>query len=197
MLPEDKLRNLYLGKNKSTNEIAQILKVSERKVHYWLHKYNIPKRSISEAIYVKHNPQGDPFHIKSIKTVEDSKLLGFGLGLYWGEGNRRNPNSIRLGNTNPSLIRKFLEFLIVILGINKNKLRFGLQIFSDISPQGALNYWMDELKTFKIKRDQFHKVIVTPSRAVGTYKEKSKYGVLTVYFCNIKLKKILDGMLPG
>ncbi len=197
MLLEDKLRNLYLGKNKSTNEIAQILKVSERKVHYWLHKYNIPKRSISEAIYVKHNPQGDPFHIKSIKTVEDSKLLGFGLGLYWGEGNKRNPNSIRLGNTNPSLIRKFLEFLIVILGINKNKLRFGLQIFSDIDPQGALNYWMNELETFKIKRNQFHKVIVTPSSVVGTYKEKSKYGVLTVYFCNIKLKKILDDMLPG
>ncbi len=197
MLSKEKLINYYLKDNKSAREIAQIFRVSENKVTYWLKKYKIPKRSISEAIYAKHNPQGDPFHVREAKNIEDAKLLGFGLGLYWGEGNKRNPNSIRLGNTDPGLIRKFLEFLIKILGIDKKKMRFGLQIFSDIKPQVALKYWLNELRPFKIGKDQFHKVIITPSRSLGTYREKSKYGVLMIYFCNIKLKKILDDMLPG
>jgi hypothetical protein len=123
--------------------------------------------------------------------------MGLGLGLYWGEGNQRNLNSIRLGNTDPRLVSKFLEFLIKVMGVDKSRLRFGLQIFSDVKPQMALQYWLNSLRPFRIKKHQFFKVVVTPSKSPGTYKEKSKYGVLTVYFCNVKLKKILDSMLPG
>ena len=195
-LDESKLRELYARQKLSAREVAKIFGCSEHKVNYWLSAHRITKRSISEAIYVKHNPKGDPFQFKSPRNLEDAKLLGLGLGLYWGEGNKRSKNSVRLGNTNPALIKKFIEFLIKIFNIDKTKLRFGLQIFSDTSRKNALGFWLRELKRFNISRQQFFKVIITPSRGIGNYRDKSKFGVLTVYFSNSKIKKVIDDMLP-
>ena len=106
-----RLEDLYLRKKSSASHIAKKYKVSENKINYWLKKYNIPKRSISEAIYVKANPLGDPFTSAKPKSKEEWFLHGLGLGLYWGEGTKSNKHSVRLGNTDPALVVKFLEFL--------------------------------------------------------------------------------------
>jgi len=190
------IKKLYVNNKKSSAEIAKIFNCSERAVNYWLTRYEVKKRSISEAVYLKNNPNGDPFKIRTIKTVQDAKLLGLGLGLYWGEGNKKSKNSVRLGNTDPKLIKKFLEFLMRICGIEKKKLRFGLQVFSDMNTDQTLRFWLKELRGYGINRNQFFKVTVTPSRSLGTYKEKSKFGVMTVHFCNTKLKNLIDKMLP-
>ena len=190
------IKKLYVSNKKSSAEIAKIFKCSERAVNYWLAKYEVKKRSISEAVYLKNNPNGDPFKIKLIRNIEDAKLFGLGLGLYWGEGNKKNKNSVRLGNTDPKLIKKFLEFLTKICGTEKKKLRFGLQVFSDMDTDQSLKFWLKELREYGINRSQFFKVTVTPSRSIGNYREKSKYGVLTVHFCNTKLKNLIDSMLP-
>ena len=190
------LEDLYVKRRLSSPEISHKLKCSGHKINYWLSKYKIPKRSIGDAIYIKNNPDGDPFKIKTIKTLEDARLWGLGVGLYWGEGNKKSKDSIRLGNTDPALIRQFLEFLIKILGVNKNKIRFGLQIFSDMHSEKVQQFWLKALKPFNVRREQFYKVTVTPARSIGTYREKSKFGVLSVYFANVKLKKIIDNMLP-
>ena len=193
---KSKLEQFYLIKKQSSAEIAKVFDCSEHKVNYWIRKYKIKKRSISEAVYQKRNKDGDPFHVKSISSIDDAKLTGLGLGLYWGEGNKKNKNTIRIGNTDPGIINKFIEFLLVILGAKKDKLRFSLQIFSDMSANQALKYWLKQLSRYGISKSQFFKVTITPARSIGTYREKSKYGVLTVYFCNVKLKNILDSMLP-
>ena len=190
------LKNLYLNKKKSSAEIADVFKCSEHKINYWIKKFGIPKRSMSDAMYAKHNPNGDPFKIKNIATIKDAELFGLGLGLYWGEGNKKSKNSIRLGNTDPKIIKTFLRFLINIFRIKKEKLRFGLQIFDDMNKKEMLKFWTNQLKEFNMSREQFFKVIITPSRSLGTYKEKSKFGVMTVHFCNTKLKKLIDNMLP-
>ena len=190
------LKNLYLNKKKSSAEIADIFRCSEHKINYWIKKFGIPKRSMSDAMYAKYNPDGDPFKIKNVATVEDAELFGLGLGLYWGEGNKKSKNSIRLGNTDPRIIKTFLRFLINLFRIKKKKLRFGLQIFDDMNEKEMLKFWTNQLKEFNISREQFFKVTVTPSRSLGTYKEKSKFGVMTVHFCNTKLKNLIDDMLP-
>ena len=193
---KSELEQSYLKEKKSSAEIAKVFDCSEHKVNYWIRKHKIKKRSISEAVYQKRNKDGDPFHIKIISSVGDAKLLGLGLGLYWGEGNKKNKNTIRLGNTDPGIVNKFIEFLLVILGAKKDKLRFGLQIFSDMPADEVLKYWLKQLSGYGINRSQFFKVTITPARSIGTYREKSKHGVLTVYFCNVKLKNLLDSMLP-
>lgn len=187
-IPKKQLRTLYIDKRKSAKEISEILSCSENKVNYWLKKHSIPKRSVSEAIYVKANPQGDPFEFREPRTVEEVFLYGLGIGLYWGEGTKTNKHTVRLGNTDPRLVKKFIEFLERIYGTKRSKLKFGLQVFSDMSPEKAKSFWMKELGA---NEEQFQKVIVTPARSIGTYRHKTKHGVLTVHFNNKKLRDLI------
>jgi len=103
-------------------------------------------------------------------------------------------SSVRLGNIDPKLINIFLRFLDEIFSVDKKRLRFGLQIFSDTSPDVAREFWMHNLK---IREDQFQKIIITPARGPGTHKHKSEYGVLTVNFASTKLKKIMDQLIEN
>ncbi len=187
------LEKLYIDDGKSLKEIADNFRCSVNKVQYWMKKFNIKSRSRSEALYLKHNPDGDPFLIKKEFSKDDLILLGLGLGLWWGEGSKRHKGTIRLGNTDPLLIKKFLEFLYKICAVKKEKLRFGLQVFSDMDPNLVKDYWMKELS---VDSGQFlPKVVVTPARGNGTYKQKTKFGVLTIYCANIKLKAAFDDLM--
>jgi len=182
------LVKLYTEQKRSAFEVGSFLHTSEGKVNYWLKKYTIPKRSISEATYAKRNPKGDPFHFHPPKTLHEAFLYGMGLGLYWGEGNKRNKLSVRLGNSDPELLKTFITFLKSTYAINPTKLRFGLQIFSDISPRQAVKFWSEALA---VPKESFHKVIITETRGKGSYRYKSQNGVLTVYFNNKKLRDII------
>ncbi|MBU2576058.1 hypothetical protein KKF64_03175 [Patescibacteria group bacterium] len=182
------LKKLYLREKKSSSEIAKIFNCSANKINYWLSKYGISKRDISEAIYVKKNPQGDPFLIKKPKNIEEAILWGLGLGIYWGEGNKANKGTIRVGNSDPELLKIFIKFLIVFFGIKREDLRFHLHLFSDISVDKAMSFWS---KVLNIKKQQFYKPMVSISGSLGTYRKKSIHGVLTVYYGNTKLKNIL------
>ena len=188
------LLKYYIEEKKSASEIARIFNKSETGINYWMRKYGIKKRTISEAVYLKNNPKGDPFKVNKPDSLYLAELKGFGLGLYWGEGNKKNKYTIKLGNTDSALIEKFIEFLVKILGVDKNDLKFSLQIFSDINPEKAKKYWV---KYLKINPKQFYKKItITKSGKVGTYKKKNEFGVLIVYYHNIKLRNILIDMLP-
>ena len=175
------------------SDIASSLGCSVNKVVYWMDRYGIKRRSIGEAIYQKHNPHGDPFTVKPIKTKSDAKLLGMGIGLYWGEGTKANKYSVRLGNTDPALLNIFMLFLTELFGVKKTDMRFGLQIFSDIDPQEAMEFWTRELA---VKPSQFYKITVTISGSLGTYRRKGAYGVVTVHYHNKKLRDIIVNMLP-
>jgi len=179
------LEEYYVNKYHSVAYIAHELGCSENKVNYWLRKHGIPKRSISEAQYIKQNPHGDPFSFIAPTTQQQWFLFGIGLGLWWGEGNKTNRTSLRLGNTDPDLLKYFLLFLRELFQIDVTRLRFGLQIFTDIDPVAAQQFWC---RTLHISPSQFQKVVVSKSVARGTYRKKSEYGVLTIYFSNTKIR---------
>jgi hypothetical protein len=188
------LRELYIKQKWPVSRIAKKYKCSENKINYWLKKYSITKRTISDAIYDFHNPLGDPFLARKPRTLEDGILFGMGLGLYWGEGSKRGNGGVRLANTDVRLVRKFIEFLEKMFKIKRSKLRFSIQIFSDISPRKAFDYWRKELK---VSGDQFYKTMVLKVRGEGTYKYKSEYGVIIVCFNNVKLKRLLCSMIEN
>lgn len=193
MIEKQSLEQLYLKDKLSMIEIAAQLDCSVHKVVYWMDRHHMKRRTISDAIYLKNNPNGDPFCIKPIKSRADAKLLGLGLGLYWGEGTKANKYAVRLGNTDPALLNMFIRFLVELFGVDKKHLHFGLQIFTDIDTKVALEYWTDELG---VNPSQFYKPTVTKSGSIGSYHQKSIYGVVTVYFHNKKLRDILVEMLP-
>ena len=193
-IDKEKLSKYYFKENKSISEIAKLLGRSENGINYWMKKYGLKKRSISEAVYLKNNPNGDPFKVKKPDSLYLAELKGMGLGLYWGEGNKRNKNSVKLTNTDVGLINKFIEFLVRILGIAKDDIKFSLQVYNDVDPEEARRYWINKLD---IKASQFYKTVwFTKSDKSGTYKEKNKHGVVIIYYHNTKLRNVLVNMLP-
>lgn len=193
MITKEILNKLYCLDKLSMMEISKSLGCSHNQIVYWMKKHKIERRSISDAIYQQHNPNGDPFRIQPIDTIDKAKLFGLGIGLYWGEGNKANKYAVRLGNTDAELLNIFIKFLIELFGVERKDMRFQLQIFTDIDTDKALKYWTQVLS---VDQSQFYKVHSTISGSIGTYKNKSKYGVVTVYYHNKKLRDILVGLLP-
>lgn len=186
---KDNLLDLYFHRGYSMAEIASIEQCSVHKVNYWFAKYGIPRRTRSEALYKKYNRDGDPFVIKKITSIEDSLLYGLGVGIYWGEGNKRCKNAVRVGNTDPGIIQTFVKFLVSICGVKYEKIRYGLQVFSDVEESDALSYWQNRLN---ISRDQIMPTVNRiKSGKIGTYKHKNQFGVMTVYVYNTKLRNWL------
>lgn len=186
------LRKLYSQELKSSAQIAKILGCSEHKVNYWLEKHVISKRTISEAVYARANPDGDPFSFVPPKNMKEAKLFGMGLGLYWGEGNKANKNTVKLGNSDTELMEAFIVFMEKFFKVERKLLKFHLHLFTDIDADEAFSYWMKKLK---ISRKQFYKPTITRTGKLGTYRKKSKYGVLSLYFSNTKLRNIIVGLL--
>ncbi len=176
------------------SDIARKFRCSESRINYWLKKFGIPKRSISDAVYQKHNPNGDPFCFSQPNTLERAFLYGLGMGLYWGEGTKASKTAVRLGNSDPRLVKAFISFLEQIYGIRREKLRFGLIIFSDMDEERVRTYWQ---KTLGFSAKHFMKTTIKPERSGGTYTRKTEYGVLTVYFNNSKLQKDICDTIKG
>ena len=192
MISKNQLEDLYLKKGRSMQDIALSLHCSLGRVKYWMVKHGIVIRSASDAMYLKYNPDGDPFIFTPPHNIAEAKLYGMGLGLYWGEGTKANKDSVRLGNTDPELIDKFIRFLETFFRISRHDLRFGLQIFTDIAPQEALDFWSKKLK---IKPSQFYRPVITIFGSIGNYRKKSRYGVLTVLYHNKRMRDLLISKL--
>lgn len=193
MLIKEELERFYFVEGHSMQQTAEKFNCSVNKVVYWMDRYKLARRTRSDANYLLYNPNGDPFQYKKPDTPYLQILYGMGLGIYWGEGTKANKNSVRVGNTDVYLIQTFLEFLIKIYSIDQSKLRFSLQLFDDIDPDEALEYWISNLGYVS---NQFSKPHITKSIRKGTYGKRSKYGVLTLHFHNTKLRNILIDSLP-
>lgn len=177
----------------SMMEISEKTGLKYGRVVRCMKKFDIPRRSWSEATYVKRNPDGDPFKIKNKLNKEETLLKGLGLGLYWGEGDKSDNNtSVRLSNTDPQLIKVFREFLIKICGVKKEKFRYALTLFNDCDEKEAVNFWQRHVG---VKRDQLGKITIIPPQGKGTYKKKSQVGVFAIIVTNKKLKYEILNML--
>lgn len=188
------LLKLYSEKKLSVAAIAKKFNCSQNKINYWLSKYSIKKRTIAEAIYQLHNPKGDPFQLVMPKSLEEGILFGMGLGLYWGEGQKRGGGAVRLANSDIRLVSKFIEFLESAFLIKRIDLRFGLQVFSDISAEDSLNYWR---KGLGVNKNQFYKTLILKVRGEGTYRYRSEHGVIILYFNNTKLRALICEMIDN
>lgn len=192
MITKSDLERLYVDQKQSMQAIADRLECSLSQVAYWMNRYGIKRRSIADAVYLQNNPEGDPFSFVRPKNQHQAILFGLGLGLYWGEGNKANRNSIRLGNTDPKLVLIFLRFLEQTFQVRRTDFRFSLQIFSDMPAARELDFWT---KYLTLRKSQFYRTTITPYRSIGTYRQKTKHGVLTVYYHNVKMRDQLVALL--
>lgn len=190
-IPKSDLEKMYLS-GKSMYQMAKIFCCSQNKIVYWMNRYEIKRRTRSEAAYLSGNPEGNPFNLDEINNLSKSDMFLYGLniGLYWGEGEKTTKHAIRVTNSDPYVIIRFRDFLLNICKLKPSKIRYYLICFNDIDQETAKKYWANLLK---ISSDKFGKIVVIPSQGKGTYKKKSKYGVCTIYAGNMKLKSWILG----
>lgn len=165
------------------SKIAKQQNISINKVVYWMKKYGIARRSYSEATYLQKNPKGDPFKIIPINSPEKTELLSLAIGLFLGEGNKRDKFHVRFTNSDSKIIKVFLSFIRKICGVKEQKIQAFINIFDDRIYEKSLDYWV---RITEIPPFRFYKPTIRP-RKIGTYKNKSKYGTITIVVSNTKL----------
>ncbi len=182
-LSKEALEELYNAQKLSMAEIGERLGCSQNKVAYWMERYGIPRRDISEAIYQWHNPNGDPFEIRDPQTDEERELFHLAIALYIGEG-KKHGHDVSLSNTDLRVIQIFLRFLREICRVEENKIWAWINIFDDAELEKAQAHWEEGTG---LSSSRFYKAVVRPRRG-GTYSNLSKYGTITVGVSNINLR---------
>ncbi len=86
------------------------------------------------------------------------------------------------------MLKVFIGFLVKFFRIRRGDLKFHLHIFTDININKAKKYWINQLR---ISKGQIYKPLISRSGSIGTYRNKSKYGVMTLYYGNTKLRNQL------
>ena len=112
----------------------------------------------------------------------NNPLFLFGLGVYWGEGDKVDNGRVAVINTDPFLLRVMVSFYRQCLSISNDKLRIGLFVYEDLNEEKTVNFWSN---TLNIPRNQFIKIQKLKSRSKLT-KRKSKYGICSLYFSSTK-----------
>lgn len=109
------------------------------------------------ALVTKTNAQ------KSIGPLSKRDLFMVGISLYWAEGYKRpvirngkprTYHSVRITNSDPSLIKTYMRFLREICGVAEEKISANVRMFDHQDEAYLLDFWQ---KIVKIPHSQFKK----------------------------------------
>ncbi len=95
------------------------------------------------------------------------------LGIYWGEGNKRELNLI---NSDPALIKTFLSCLYD-MGMKKEELRITLRLYDGIDKEKSRRFWA---KLLSIRIKDIRNINTIQGNKIG----KLKYGM-----CRVRVAK--------
>lgn len=173
----DRQRALELRKEgKSYSQIKAILKVSKSTLSYWLRNYPLSKQRIRElrdwneqrieryreTMRRKREERLKAVYIKQKRIIfpltQKEKYLS-GLFLYWGEGSKTSP-ALTITNTNPAVIKFFINWLSECLDVFPKRLRVHLHLYQDMNIEKEIRYWT---KLLQLKRSQFTKPYIKKS----------------------------------
>lgn len=78
------------------------------------------------------------------QKLKNNPLFTAGVMLYWGEGDKVTRHRVRLTNTEPRMIRVFLDFLI-LCGVPKNRMKAQLLLYPDLLGQHLEKSWSEQI----------------------------------------------------
>ena len=91
--------------------------------------------------------------------------------LYWAEGGKNRKGALLFGNSDPLIIKLFLQLLQIIYVIDKRKFRCTLQCRADQNIKKLENFWS---KVTGIPLKQFYGARIDP-RTIGKPSKKKNY----------------------
>lgn len=194
----------------SYSQIKKLLKVSKSTLSLWLRGYPLSKQRIRELRdcneqriekYRESRRKKKEERLKKIYDEQKRFIFPFtkrelylaGLFLYLGEGSQSKEAMLSVSNTNPSIIKFFIAWLIKNLNVPKNKLKINLHLYQDMNISKEIKFW-SELLNFPIS--QFNKPYIKKTFAKDiNHKGGFGHGTCNVSIGNARLtEKILMGL---
>lgn len=193
---EDKNKALILRKNgHSYSMIKSELGISKSTLSGWLKDLPLSDKRISELqsnsqIRIeknrltkqrkKDNRRKDVYARVSydIENSVDPQLLA-GFYLYWGEGTKTSEYTVVLTNTDPAIIKCYVEWLCRF-GISKDCLKLKLHLYIDQNESDLKKFWS---KITGIPISNYNKSYLKESSVKNkTYKGMFTYGTCSVIY---------------
>ncbi|MBI2041939.1 MAG: helix-turn-helix domain-containing protein [Candidatus Nealsonbacteria bacterium] len=186
----DREKSLALRKQgMSYSQIKKILKVSKSTLSLWLRKYPLSKQRIRElrdwneqrierCRETKRSKKEERLKSyyreqrKIIFPINKRELYLAGLFLYWGEGSKYKIAELSVSNSDPSVIRFFIRWLVVALKIPKIKMKIQLQLYNDMNIDKELQFWS---KIIEIPISQFNKPYIKKT-SINRINHKGGFG---------------------
>jgi len=124
-----------------------------------------------------------------VGALTERDLLMLGLGLYFGDGSKRQPCSVGLSNMEPVAHRLFIKWL-GCCGVDTAPLRITLHIAPGHNIERAKKWWEDQLGL------PVHHTVVKQSPTGGKRTQRTEYhGVLSVMLHQTASHHLIMGML--
>ena len=192
---EDKQKAIVMRKKgMSYSQIKEKLNVSKSTLSGWLYNMPLSEKRIRElqadspirieryrnTMRVKRETRlGEVYKkvSKNIGNFSKRDLFLAGLFLYWGEGTKAQNSLVALTNTNPDMLKFFIEWL-KLFGVKNKDLKVKLHLYSDMNTEESINFWSQELK---IPLNNFYKPYIKKTSLKSiTYKNGFGKGTCSV-----------------
>lgn len=109
-----------------------------------------------------------------------------GLMLYVAEGDKKNQTRIALANTDPAVIRFFVHWLEVCLGVSKKTIKFQLHLYEDMEVAHEVAFWQ---RSLGIAAKQIYRPSIRKLRPASfSYPESFRHGTCSLYVLSTNKK---------
>ena len=179
-------------------EIADELGVAKGSVSVWVRDVEFTPKPRNRG-HSGHQPH--PLHLKKLAEIEQCRaeaeaefgelsaeqLDAFALGLYAGEG-AKTPGAVSMANTNPLLLRLFIDWLRRNFDIDEDRLRARLYLHEGLDIEEATAYWSAATSIPEHQFQRPYRAAADPSRRQA----KHERGCLTiVYHCSVTHRRVM------
>lgn len=183
----------------SIKKIAKELNVSVGSIHTWVYDITLTteqkdklKKNSSES-RIGNKSKRDWARQSHSKFQEEGKEIAkqnnmfhaMGCMLYWGEGNKTK--HCGLTNSDPNMIKFFLQFLKEFYQVPENKIKIQINCYTNngLFVEEIESYWLDFLS---LPRSCLHATMVNKKPCSSKSKRpKLLYGVVQLRVCDTKL----------
>ncbi|MEK7180997.1 MAG: hypothetical protein AAB738_01510 [Patescibacteria group bacterium] len=136
------LKKLYYEDRLSMKQVADKLAVSLNAVVYSMRRNGLNRRTALEANNNLFRQKVPSFRVRRNTSSTAKELEIAGVMLYWAEGYKSaNSTFVDLANSDPKMIKVFLNFLRKTYEVDERKFRVLLYCYADQNVQKLINFW--------------------------------------------------------
>lgn len=200
----------------SIKQIANLLRVSKGSVSAWVRDITIPEGLLTNiesrrkrgwensriarlSNIARRNYELNSRCKKDIRLFSKRDLWIAGIMLYAGEGyksERVSGQQVEFSNSNPDILRIFINFLEKFCLVPKQKIKIRLMLYEDIDGKEAQEYWSEQLG---IPQDQFRRPFIKQSYRNISFRHlrRSEYGTAHVCVYDVAVYRKIIGWIKA